>query len=63
MTIVRLWHGWARGENATSYQKLLDEEIAPAIIARDVPGLRRLDILRRVLGEASKAGRPSSSPP
>jgi antibiotic biosynthesis monooxygenase (ABM) superfamily enzyme len=50
--IIRLWHGWARGEDADRYLRLLDQEIAPAITARAVPGLRGLDVLRRVAAES-----------
>jgi hypothetical protein len=45
--ILRTWHGWTTRDNADSYQQLVDATIAPAIIARQIPGLRSLDILRR----------------
>lgn len=50
--IIRLWHGWARGDDAVGYEQLLDQQIAPAIIDRAVPGLRGLDVLRRLPDEA-----------
>lgn len=45
--ILRIWHGWTTPDNADSYQQFLDTTIAPAIIARQIPGLRSVDILRR----------------
>jgi hypothetical protein len=48
--ILRTWHGWTTRDNADSYQELLDTTIAPAIIARQIPGLRSLDILRHADG-------------
>lgn len=45
--ILRIWHGWASPENADAYRRLVDEEVAPGIIARRVPGLRHVDVLRR----------------
>ena len=29
--IARIWHGWARGEQADAYEKLVGEEILPSI--------------------------------
>lgn len=45
--IVRIWHGWASGAAADAYQRLVDQEVVPGIIARHVPGLRHVDIVRR----------------
>jgi hypothetical protein len=45
--IVRIWHGWTKPPNATAYGELLNTTIAPGIMARGVPGLRGLDVLRR----------------
>jgi hypothetical protein len=45
--IVRIWHGWTSGDNADAYQQLLDTTIMPTIIARGIPGLRGVDLLRR----------------
>ena len=47
MAIKRIWHGWTEPDNAIAYQELLNTTIAPGIMARAVPGLRRLDVLRR----------------
>lgn len=45
--IVRIWHGWATGENAEAYERLVDGTIVPGIIERRVPGLRSVEVLRR----------------
>jgi heme-degrading monooxygenase HmoA len=45
--IFRIWRGWASLADAEAYERLVDEEIVPGIIARDLPGLRRIEILRR----------------
>jgi hypothetical protein len=46
--ILRLWRGWPATDQAEAYQRLLLEEIAPAIHARDLPGLHDLTVLRRL---------------
>lgn len=45
--IIRLWRGWTSPDNADAYQHLLDATIVPGIIARAIPGLQGVDILRR----------------
>ena len=45
--IVRIWRGWTTSENAEAYQHLLDTTIVPGILAREIPGLGAIDILRR----------------
>ena len=45
--IVRIWHGWTTSDDADAYQRLLDTTIVPGIMARGIPGLQRVDILRR----------------
>lgn len=44
--IIRAWHGWTAPEHAQNYENLLNGTIAPAIIARAIPGLRDLSVLR-----------------
>jgi hypothetical protein len=51
-SIVRAWHGWTTPENAAAYDELLNGTIAPGIVARDIPGLRGLTVLRRMPAEA-----------
>ena len=50
--IIRAWNGWTTPENAQAYEELLNGTIAPAIMAREIPGLRDLAVLRRVTREA-----------
>lgn len=47
--IGRIWHGWTTGANADVYERLLREEIFPEIAARQVPGYRGVQLLRRPL--------------
>lgn len=50
--ITRIWHGWTTPENAAAYERLLRQEIFPAIAARGVAGYRGISLLRRpVAGE------------
>jgi hypothetical protein len=44
--IVRIWHGWTTPDDADAYQQLLDAAIVPNILARGIPGLRDVAILR-----------------
>ncbi|MDH3538702.1 MAG: antibiotic biosynthesis monooxygenase [Acidimicrobiia bacterium] len=45
--IHRIWHGWTTAANADAYQHLLNTTIAPAIMAKAIPGLESLEVLRR----------------
>ncbi|MBM0204939.1 hypothetical protein JNW90_19120 [Micromonospora sp. STR1s_5] len=45
--ILRLWSGWTEPALADAYDRLLTQDIAPAILARGVAGLRELRVLRR----------------
>jgi hypothetical protein len=47
--ISRIWHGWTAPENADRYETLLKSEIFPGILARNIAGFRRIDLLRRAL--------------
>ena len=46
MTIKRIWHGWATPENGDVYENLLRDEVFPGIEAKNIPGLRGIDLLR-----------------
>lgn len=48
--ISRIWHGWTTPENADAYEALLQEEILVGIAARNIPGFRKIQVLRRSLG-------------
>ncbi len=45
--ILRIWHGWTAPANADAYQELLNTTIAPGIMAKAIPGLKGLDVLRQ----------------
>jgi len=47
MAIRRIWHGWTVPENADEYENLLRNEIFPSIEAKDIPGYRGIELLRR----------------
>ena len=48
--ISRIWHGYTRPENADAYEALLESEIFAGIQAREIPGYRGIQLLRRDLG-------------
>lgn len=48
--IVRIWRGWTAAESADAYERLLRGTIFPGIRARAIPGLRRMELLRREAG-------------
>jgi hypothetical protein len=54
--ILRLWRGWTDPGQSAAYEDLLTGEIAPAILARKVPGLHDLTVLRRLPAEVGPAG-------
>jgi heme-degrading monooxygenase HmoA len=45
--ISRVWHGWTTPDNADAYERLLRREIFPGIAAKQVPGYREIQLLRR----------------
>jgi antibiotic biosynthesis monooxygenase (ABM) superfamily enzyme len=49
--ICRYWRGWTSPEQAPVYEALLRGTVVPMIEGRGIPGFRRIDILRRPLGE------------
>jgi hypothetical protein len=49
--ICRLWCGWTTPENADAYQRIVHTDVIPAIEARDIPGFRHIDLMRRDLGD------------
>jgi heme-degrading monooxygenase HmoA len=51
MAIKRVWHGWTTKENADSYQHILRNEVIPGIEAKNIPGLKKFEILRVELDE------------
>jgi hypothetical protein len=49
--ISRLWHGWTTPANADTYEQLLRHEIFEGIIGRAIPGLQRIALGRRTVGD------------
>ena len=47
--IARIWHGWTTLENADKYEKLLKNDIFPAIENKNVKGYRKINLLKRIL--------------
>lgn len=48
--IGRIWHGWATNEKADAYQRVLEEELLPAIRS-GTEGFLGVNVLRRDQGE------------
>ena len=46
MTVKRVWHGWTTKENADAYQHILLNEVIPGIEAKEIPGLRKFEVMR-----------------
>lgn len=49
--ICRLWRGWTTPENADAYERVVRGEVIPAIEARDIPGFRHIDLMKRDAGD------------
>ena len=49
--IARIWYGYPTPENADAYETLLRTEIFSGILARNVTGFRRIELLRGPVGE------------
>ena len=47
--ICRLWRGWTTPENADAYEQVVRGEVIPGIEARNIPGFRHIDLMRREL--------------
>ena len=52
--ICRVWHGWTTRANGEAYERLLREEIFVGIGARQIPGYRGIELLRRDAGGDSE---------
>lgn len=51
MAIKRIWHGWTVPGNAERYESLLHDEVFPGIEAKNIPGYRAIELLRRDHGD------------
>jgi heme-degrading monooxygenase HmoA len=49
--IARIWYGYTTPDNADAYEALLKSEIFPGILARNVAGFRRIELLRGPVGD------------
>ena len=49
--ICRLWRGWTTPENADAYEQIVRGEVIPGIEARQIPGFRHIDLMKRDLGD------------
>ena len=49
--IARIWTGWTTPQNADAYEALLKDEIFPAILARNIAGFQRIELLRADVGD------------
>jgi antibiotic biosynthesis monooxygenase (ABM) superfamily enzyme len=49
--ISRVWYGWTTPQNADAYEVLLKSQIFPGIVARNIAGLRRIELFRRAAGD------------
>lgn len=49
--ICRLWRGWTTAENADAYERIVRTSVIPEIEAREIPGFRHIDLMKRDLGE------------
>lgn len=47
--IKRIWHGYTTSERADEYEALLRAEVIKGIEGKNIPGFRRIDVLRRPL--------------
>ena len=46
MAIKRIWHGWTTKDNAGKYQNILSEAVLPGIEAKNIPGYKKIEVLR-----------------
>lgn len=51
MAIKRIWHGWTTPENADVYQRIVQDEVFPGIEAKNIPGYRSIELLRRTMDD------------
>jgi hypothetical protein len=49
--ICRLWRGWTSPGNADAYELIVRGEVIPGIEARNIPGFRHIDLMKRELAD------------
>jgi Uncharacterized protein conserved in bacteria len=52
--IKRVWHGYTTPERADEYERLLRSEVMKEIEGKNIPGLRRFEVLRRALEDETE---------
>ena len=55
MTVCRLWRGWTTPDKAETYERVVRGEVIPGIEARNIPGFRHIDLMKRDLGTRSNS--------
>ena len=49
--IARIWYGYTKPQNADAYEALLKTKVFPGILARNIAGFRRIELLRAPVEE------------
>jgi heme-degrading monooxygenase HmoA len=49
--ICRIWHGWTTPQNAAAYEAIVLGEVIPEIEARQIPGFRAIELMRRSVAD------------
>ena len=49
--ICRQWRGWTTQDNADAYERIVRGEVIPDIEARQIPGFRHIDLMKREFGD------------
>ena len=49
--ICRVWRGWTTPENVGAYERIVRGEVIPGIEAREIPGCRHIDLMKRDLAD------------
>ena len=46
-----MWRGWTTPDNAEAYERIVRGDVIPGIEARNIPGFRQIDLMRRDVGD------------
>jgi antibiotic biosynthesis monooxygenase (ABM) superfamily enzyme len=52
--IKRIWHGFTAPERADEYEALLRKEVIKGIENKNIPGFRKIEVLRRQKGDETE---------
>ena len=52
--IARIWRGWTKRADASTYERMLRNEIFPDIAARNIKGYRGAELFIRANGEETE---------